>query len=184
MYQYIDGLRPLESQVSSKELTSMVRGKIPQKYSHNNTIALSSNDVNEPPIEPVGPDRRVVVVNRNDQNDRGRSRSRSRRRGRSNSRPPPKRRQYQDNGYYEDQYNRQPRPGNDNYNYKNAHPQDNYMRQQDNRDRRNNWQEQPPRPRYPPQDNQYMPPDNSFNPGVFTPDLIQRIAEAYDGLHQ
>ena len=184
MYQYIEGLRPTESQVSSKELTSMVRGKIPQKYSHNNTIALSSNDVNEQPIEPVGSDRRVVVINRNDQNDRGRSRSRSRRRGRSNSRPPPKRRQYQDNGYYEDNYNRQPRPGNDNYNYKNARPQDNYMRQQDNRDRRNNWQEQPPRPRYPPQDNQYMPPDNHFNPGVFTPDLIQRIAEAYDGLHQ
>ena len=183
MIKHTDSLRQSENRVSKKELILMVRGTIPQKYCHNTDMAIPGKEALEEPDQPVG-DRRVVVVQRG--RDRSRSRSRSRKRGRSQG--PEKRGNYQDpprNRYY-DNYNRQPRSnyndGYDNYprQQENYPRQDNYQRQEGHC---NDWYDQHNRPRYNEGGHRAMDTDN-INPGVFTPDIIKRIAEAYDGLHQ
>ena len=187
MEKYTANLMLPGNQVSKKELTSMVRGKIPEKYSHNTSMAIPGNEAPEEPEQPVG-DQRIVVMDRG--RDRSRSRSRSRRRGRSNQRPT-QRRNFQEppRNRYNDSYNRPQRPnyneGYDQY----PRQQDNYQRQQDNyprrdgyRNRNNDWQ-QPNRAPYQDGGPRAMDTDQ-INPGVFTPDIIKRIAEAYDGLHQ
>ena len=159
MDKYVIHLSEKENQVSDKEIVSMVRGLVPKKYSYATNMELPTS------MDPPPADRQVdnkPVQERG----RARSRSRSRRRGRSSSRPA-KRRNYQqqeqpdrDYGFgnrQQQQYNNPPRPQMGG----GARPKER------------------PQPEY----NQRMD-TGGMDPSFFTPELIKKIAEAYDGLHK
>ena len=184
MQKYIDHLTVNENQVSKKELASLVRGKVPANHSFNTNVALST-EPDDQPDQPVG-DRRIVI-----KRDRSRSRGRSTtRKGRSRSRNDNQRRPFNNNNGYNQNPRDNYQPQRDYYNRDYDQPYNRPRQQQQDsyqdggRQRQGGWQNQaPPRPRYQDEPHQRME-TNQMHPSYFTPDIIRRIAEAYDGLHQ
>ena len=116
-----------------------------------------------------GPTDRQVVPQAQERG-RTRSRSRSRRRGRSSSRPA-KRRNYQPERDYG--FDRQ--------------PQQNFNPPRGQAAGGNSYSGQAARPKThdrPNQNQGYRNDRDNLDPRFFTPELIQKIAEAYDGLHK
>ena len=181
-------------QVPDKELASKVRGQIPRKFSYADAVRQNTSE---------------NQANTN-QGSRSRSRSRSRNRnsnrGRSQSRPR--------GGNDFKQPNRAPsRSRGDpntaqrsNTNFGGARPKTNVQRQ-DNRPSRSDYSGNRPRPSWELSDTNPEPLDWNENPPLtsctqppanppdysrlrgidakfFTPDLVKRIAEAYDGLNK
>ena len=179
-------------QVPDKEIASKVRGLIPRKYSYADAVRQNSGE-----NQGAKPDT----------NNRGRSRSRSRnrnanQRGRSQSRQRGANQFRQPTG---PSNSRGDPPRNKNTNYNGARPKTTNQRSTNQRSSGPgfssdpgrsswplsdtnpeplDWNENPPLPTRP----KPPPPDYSkltgVNPRFFTPDVVKRIAEAYDGLNK
>ena len=170
MGKYIQHLAMSENQVPDKDLISTVRGLVPKKYNTINAMELPT--AMDPPSVDRQSEARPIQ-----ERSRARSRSRSRRRGRSSSRPAKRRNFQQDQDYgfgRQQQQQQQQPPNNNNYN--------NYPQRQPPQGS-NSYNNQGARPKQP----QQGPPKMAMegvDPRLFTPDLIRKIAEAYDGLHK
>ena len=116
MAKYSQNLAKSENQVTDKELVSMVRGKVPVKYSYINVMSLAPSEQDLPAAD------RQPGGQPNQERGRARSRSRSRRRGRSSSRPAKRRNSQQDQdwgfgGQQQQQQQQQPQHQNNYNNY-------------------------------------------------------------------
>ena len=161
--KYSDQLVKQENQVSDKDLCSMVRGIIPQKYSYAAAMELAN------PMDPPPPADRQGEPRPPQERGRARSRSRSRRRGRSSSRPAKRRNFQQEERDYG--FDKQPQ-------------QNNPQRGPANGGNYNSGQGARPKTDRPYQNQGTRMDQDSMDPRFFTPDLIRKIAEAYDGLHK
>ena len=186
MFKYKTALGDPANQVSDKDLTSIVNGKVPAKYSY---VGVMSTPQDELPPPPQGESQSDTD---SESRSRGRKRSKSRERGgRSNSRARKMR------GRGRPQFRGQNRGGyggyNNNYRYQNYERDDRYYnggydrgydrdRQQEDRPRanQNNWYY--PEPPARPQDRKEL--SNPVDPRYFTPEVIQKIAQAYGDLQK
>ena len=162
MGKYADHMVKTENQASEIDLISMVKGSVPTQYSYAANLEQSTS------MDPPPTDRQVVPQAQ--ERGRTRSRSRSRRRGRSSSRPA-KRRNYQPERDYG--FDRQ--------------PQQNFNPPRGQAAGGNSYSGQGARPKTQDRPNQnqgYRNDRDNLDPRFFTPELIQKIAEAYDGLHK
>ena len=168
--KYKQNLAQPENQATDKELASMVRGIIPKKYGYNNAVELPNQ------MEPPQTVDRQNEARPQQERSRGRSRSRSRRRGRSSSRPAKRGNFNQDRDYgFGNGPPQQPQHQHTNQNYPpRGQAPGGYP-----------WGGQGARPKqYQQQQQQPRGDTGALDPNLFTPDLIRKIAEAYDGLHK
>ena len=193
MGKYIQHLAISENQVPDKDLISTVRGLVPKKYNTINAMELPT--AMDPPSVDRQSEARPIQ-----ERSRARSRSRSRRRGRSSSRPAKRRNFQQDQDYGFGRQQQEPRPAKrrnfqQDQDYGFGRQQQEQQQQPPNNNNYNNYpQRQPPqgsnsynnqgaRPKQPQQGPPRMAMEG-VDPRLFTPDLIRKIAEAYDGLHK
>ena len=195
-------------QVPDKELASKCRGVVPRKYSYADAVRQNTGDNNQGQGNPTGRSRsRSRSTNRNS----GRGRSQSRQRAKQDFRPPQAPNRGRDQQPRRDNQRRDTNAGATNYNRRDANsgannqygarpktntrsfnPRPSGSGLEHNRARpewalsdRNpeplDWHEAPPAPVAPRPDFEKLRGiDNKF----FTPDLVRRIAEAYDGLNK
>ena len=180
-------------QVPDKELASKVRGIIPRKYSYADAVRQTSGD--NPAPTNQGPKGRNRSRSRNCNSNRGRSRSRSKTNDFRQPSAPGRGRGEQ----------LQQAPRNNTYN--GARPKTTTQRPDNSRPSRFDSYKNPPRPEWALSDTNpepldwnetprlpsctsrpTNPPDyeklRGVDPKFFTPDVVKRIAEAYDGLNK